>query len=336
MGRKAQSLSLPDPAYVAECFDLRDGVIIRRQCRIGVLVHEPATFVGPRGVPMVRIYHDGHIRRLSAARVAYAITHSQWPVGLLAKPQPYASDSIARALRLVAMVRTRLISSGLNTGGSFCGSFMCQISAARSWRRSLRALRSDLVDPIISVHHGRIVKRTGDGSIIEFRSVVDAVRCAIEVQNGMVIRNAGVPAGDRIDFRVGVHLGDVVEEADGDLMGDGVNIAARLEGLSEPGGLCLSSAAYEQIRDRLKETFADLGEKQLKNIARPVRVFGLSRSAIAAARSGIARTAPAPKARGLSSRWPAFAAALALAVLAAAGGLCLACGLRAAFHGRFS
>ena len=107
----------------------------------------------------------------------------------------------------------------------------------------LRTLRSDLIDPTISVHHGRVVKRTGDGSIIEFRSVVDAVRCAIEVQNAMVERNAGLPADRRIEFRVGIHLGDVVEEADGDLMGDGVNIAARLEGFCEPGGLCLSGAA---------------------------------------------------------------------------------------------
>ncbi len=93
----------------------------------------------------------------------------------------------------------------------------------------LRGLRSDLIDPAIDAHHGRIVKRTGDGSLIEFRSVVDAVRCAIEVQNGLVERNAGVPPDRRIEFRIGVHLGDVVEEADGDLMGDGVNIAARLE-----------------------------------------------------------------------------------------------------------
>ena len=135
----------------------------------------------------------------------------------------------------------------------------------------LRALRSDLIDPTLAVHHGRVVKRTGDGLIAEFRSVVDAARCAIEVQNAMAVRNAGLPAGERIDFRVGVHLGDVVEEADGDLMGDGVNVAARLEGLCEPGGICLSGAAHEQVRDRLKETFADLGEKQLKNIARPVR-----------------------------------------------------------------
>jgi adenylate cyclase len=99
----------------------------------------------------------------------------------------------------------------------------------------LRALRSDLIDPTIAVHHGRVVKRTGDGSLIEFRSVVDAVRCAIEVQNGLVERNAGLPPERRIEFRVGIHLGDVVEEADGDLMGDGVNIAARLEGIAKPG-----------------------------------------------------------------------------------------------------
>src|SRR5271157_5011766 len=140
----------------------------------------------------------------------------------------------------------------------------------------LRGLRSDLIDPAIAAHHGRIVKRTGDGSLIEFRSVVDAVRCAIEVQNGLVERNAGVPQERRIEFRVGIHLGDVVEEADGDLMGDGVNIAARLEGVCEPGGLCLSEDAYRQVRDRMKESFVDLGEKSLKNIARPVRVFALS------------------------------------------------------------
>ena len=104
----------------------------------------------------------------------------------------------------------------------------------------LRGLRSDLIDPAIDAHHGRIVKRTGDGILIEFRSVVDAVRCAIEVQNGLVERNAGVPSERRIEFRVGIHLGDVVEEADGDLMGDGVNIAARLEGIAEPGAICLS------------------------------------------------------------------------------------------------
>ena len=99
----------------------------------------------------------------------------------------------------------------------------------------LRGLRSDLIDPAIAAHHGRVVKRTGDGSLIEFRSVVDAVRCAIEMQNGLIERNAGVPPEKRIDFRVGIHLGDVVEESDGDLMGDGVNIAARLESICEAG-----------------------------------------------------------------------------------------------------
>src|ERR1700722_2740324 len=107
----------------------------------------------------------------------------------------------------------------------------------------LRALRSDLIDPTVAVHNGRVVKRTGDGSLIEFRSVVDAVRCAIEVQNGMVERNAGLPPERRIEFRVGIHLGDVVEESDGDLMGDGVNIAARLERVANPGAICLSEDA---------------------------------------------------------------------------------------------
>src|SRR5437868_13351175 len=104
----------------------------------------------------------------------------------------------------------------------------------------LRALRSDMIDPTIAVHHGRLVKRTGDGVIVEFRSVTGAVRCAIEVQSGMVERNAGLPSERRIEFRVGIHLGDVVEESDGDLMGDGVNIAARLEGICEAGGICVS------------------------------------------------------------------------------------------------
>jgi adenylate cyclase len=139
----------------------------------------------------------------------------------------------------------------------------------------LRGLRGDLIDPAVAAHHGRIVKRTGDGSLTEFRSVVDAVRCAIEIQNGLIERNAGLPADRRIEFRVGIHLGDVVEESDGDLMGDGVNIAARVESIAEPGGICLSEDAYRQVRDKVKEPFVDLGEKALKNIARPVRVYAV-------------------------------------------------------------
>src|SRR3974390_951516 len=139
----------------------------------------------------------------------------------------------------------------------------------------LRGLRSDLVDPAIAAHHGRIVKRTGDGSIIEFRSAVDAVRCAIEVQSGLSERNAGLPPEKRIEYRVGIHLGDVVEESDGDLMGDGVNIAARLEGVAQPGAICLSEQAYWQVKGRLDLKVTDLGNTALKNIAEPVRVYSL-------------------------------------------------------------
>src|ERR1700745_3363293 len=115
----------------------------------------------------------------------------------------------------------------------------------------LRALRSDLIDPTIAVHKGRVVKRTGDGALVEFRSVVDAVRCAIEGQNGMAERKAGVPEGGRIECSIGIHLGDVVEESDGDLMGDGVNIASRLEGVATAGTICLSEDAYRQVRARV-------------------------------------------------------------------------------------
>jgi TolB-like protein/class 3 adenylate cyclase len=153
----------------------------------------------------------------------------------------------------------------------------------------LRALRSDLIDPTISVHRGRIVKRTGDGSVIEFRSVVDAVRCAIEVQHAMVERNAGVALDKRIEFRIGIHLGDVVEESDGDLMGDGVNIAARLEGIAEPGAICLSEDAYRQVKGRLDLAVSDLGPMQLKNIAEPIRVYALY-----VGMPAVAKSAPTP------------------------------------------
>jgi adenylate cyclase len=160
----------------------------------------------------------------------------------------------------------------------------------------LRALRSDLIDPTIALHHGRVVNRTGDGVLIEFRSVVDAVRCGIEVQTGMVERDAGLPPERRIEFRVGIHLGDVVEESNGDLMGDGVNIAARLEGIADPGGICLSEDAYRQVRDRLKEEFIDLGEKELKNILRPVRAY--------AVKTGSAGPTPQPHASAPESSGP--------------------------------
>jgi TolB-like protein/class 3 adenylate cyclase/tetratricopeptide (TPR) repeat protein len=166
----------------------------------------------------------------------------------------------------------------------------------------LRALRSDLIDPTIAVHDGRVIKRTGDGALVEFRSVVDAVRCAIEVQNGMVERNAGVPQDRRIEFRIGIHLGDVVEESDGDLMGDGVNIACRLEGVAAPGAICLSEDAYRQVKARLDLSVSDLGSTQLKNIAEPIRVYSLrvgnaEAKATATSESVTSRlaTAPPPK-----------------------------------------
>jgi adenylate cyclase len=154
----------------------------------------------------------------------------------------------------------------------------CRLAGADEERTlpRLRALRSDLIDPAVAVHHGHVVKRTGDGVLVEFRSVVDALRCAVEVQDGMVERNAGLPADRRIQFRIGVHLGDVVEEADGDLMGDGVNIAARLEAICEPGGICLSEDAYRQARDKVQDKFVDLGEQTLKNITRPVRAYSMT------------------------------------------------------------
>src|SRR5882762_5959920 len=137
---------------------------------------------------------------------------------------------------------------------------------------ALKAIRRELGDPKIAEHRGRIVKTTGDGLLAEFQSVVDAVRCAVEVQQGMATRNADVPANKRIEFRIGVNLGDIILD-DGDIFGDGVNIAARLEALAEPGSICLGGSAHEQVRDKLDLAFEDLGEQQVKNIARPVRVY---------------------------------------------------------------
>jgi len=184
----------------------------------------------------------------------------------------------------------------------------------------LRTLRSDLIDPIISVHHGSVVKRTGDGSIIEFRSVVDAVRCAIEVQTAMIERNAGVPPEKSFEFRVGVHLGDVVEESDGDLMGDGVNIAARLEGIAKPGAICLSEDAYRQVKGRLDLKVSDLGLTQLKNIAEPVRVYALEVGAQAYAKVATLSGPAQPSAPSAPRKRPVLAlSALAIALLLAAG-----------------
>src|SRR5207247_6409141 len=136
----------------------------------------------------------------------------------------------------------------------------------------LKALRRELLDPRIAEHKGRVVKTTGDGLLVEFPSVVEAVACAVAVQRGMAAHNAGIAEDQRIEFRLGINSGDVIVE-DGDIHGDGVNIAARLEGLAEPGAICVSGIVQSQVEGRLDCAFEDLGEQSLKNIARPVRVY---------------------------------------------------------------
>jgi class 3 adenylate cyclase len=155
----------------------------------------------------------------------------------------------------------------------------------------LKSHLSELVDPKIGEHRGRIVKNTGDGFFAELPSVVDAVRCAMEVQRGMAERNAGIPPDKRIEFRVGINLGDVIAE-EHDIFGDGVNIAARLEALADPGGVFVSNTVYDHVRDRLPFVFDDLGEQQVKNIARPVRVYRVQVND--AAPNAPPRTSPAP------------------------------------------
>jgi adenylate cyclase len=144
----------------------------------------------------------------------------------------------------------------------------------------LKAHLGQLVDPKIKEHRGRTVKSTGDGILAEFPSVIDAVRCAAEVQRGMIDRNAEQPADQRIEFRIGINLGDVIVE-EYDIFGDGVNVAARLEALAQPGGICISGTVYDQIRDKLAHRFDDMGEQSVKNIARPVRVYALRPDAVA-------------------------------------------------------
>jgi adenylate cyclase len=189
----------------------------------------------------------------------------------------------------------------------------------------LRGLRSYLIDPAIAAHHGRIAKRTDDGSIVKFPSVVDAVRCAIEVQNGLIERDFGAPPERRIEFRVGIHVGDVVEESDGDLMGDGVNVAARLAGIANPGAICLSEDAYRQVRQQLDLKVSDRGPTHLTNIAQPVSVYSLEvGQAIKSKRLQSATPADAVRALASNRRLSSLALAYAIAalfLLAAAGGL---------------
>ena len=142
----------------------------------------------------------------------------------------------------------------------------------RGTLEALKAHRREVIDPAIAGHKGRIVKTTGDGMLVEFSSVVDAVRCAVEVQQAMAARDADIGAENRIQLRIGINLGDVIVEGD-DLYGDGVNIAARIEALADAGGVFVSNTVHDHVRDRLPFVFEDLGEQQVKNIARPVRVY---------------------------------------------------------------
>lgn len=157
----------------------------------------------------------------------------------------------------------------------------------------LAALRVELIDPVLHAHRGRLIKTMGDGVLVEFASVIDAVRAALKIQRGMVRANAGRGPNERIEFRIGIHVGDVLAQSDGDILGDNVNVAARVQSVAEPGGIFLSEDAYRQVRDRLKVTFKDLGEKELKNIPRPVRVFAVQFGPSARTRRAV--TSPAPK-----------------------------------------
>src|SRR5215831_1789906 len=177
---------------------------------------------------------------------------------------------------------------------------------------ALKRHRRELVDPKIKEHRGRIVKLTGDGVLVEFASVVDAVRCAVEVQRGMAERNAGVSQAKRIEFRIGINLGDIIHD-EKDIFGDGVNIAARLEALAEPGGICISRSVRDPVSERLGFTFEDMGEQALKNIAAPVHAYRV-RFAGPDARE---RAAPAPTRR----RNLVLASAAGLAAIVAIGGL---------------
>src|SRR4051794_17120829 len=147
--------------------------------------------------------------------------------------------------------------------------------------RQLKAHRKELVDPKITEHRGRLVKTTGDGMLVEFVSVVDAVRCAVDIQRGMAERNSNVPAESCIQFRIGINVGDIISDAN-DIYGDGVNVAARLEALAEPGGIMVSRNVYDQVRDKLSFGFEDMGEQTVKNIARPIGVHRISLSESAA------------------------------------------------------
>jgi adenylate cyclase len=161
----------------------------------------------------------------------------------------------------------------------------------------LRELRIPAVNPPVRAHRGRIIKEMGDGILAEFPSAVDAVRCSLEVQRAVAARNGEIIPDKRLEFRIGIHVGDVMIQPNGDVLGDTVNIAARLETIAQPGGVCVSEDAYRQVRDRLKEKFVDLNEQHLKNIARPMRVYAIQIAASAAGKRPATAKAKPPSSR---------------------------------------
>jgi adenylate cyclase len=185
----------------------------------------------------------------------------------------------------------------------------------------LRSIRAEVIDPKIAEHDGRLVKTTGDGLLVEFGSVVDALRCATEVQRELTERNAGTPVAERIEFRIGINVGDVVVE-NGDIFGDGVNVAARLERLAEPGGICVSARVQEDVAGRLDLAFDDLGEQSVKNISRPIHAYALSADAIVSSpRAEISAAPRAIQRAGLRHRQWSIAAIVVAGILIVAGGL---------------
>src|SRR6266436_1820262 len=224
---------------------------LRPNVRVGSFGHDQ-----PRRVP--------HGAGLSGCQTPSLITWLSEPGGVntvsnLSRRRALASERVER--RLTAILAADVAGYSRLTGLDEEGTHV-----------QLQDHLRTLVDPKIAEHRGRVVKNTGDGLLAEFSSVVDAMRCALDVQRGMVERNVNVPQGKRIEFRIGINVGDIIIDR-GDIFGDGVNVAARLEGLAEPGGICVSDDAYRQLRDKLDIVFDDAGEQNLKNIVRPVRVF---------------------------------------------------------------
>lgn len=174
---------------------------------------------------------------------------------------------------------------------------------------ALRAHREDVIAPKIAEHKGRTVKLIGDGALVEFPSVVEAVQCAYEIQASLRQRNAGIPEDKRIEFRIGVHIGDVIVDGD-DIYGEGVNVAARLESLAQPGGICISDWVYQSVAGKLDATFEDLGQRDVKNLSKPLHVYGIDVN-------GQRQDSSASRSTSNSSRWPWFVGAVIVTVLVA-------------------